>query len=456
MPRLAAPPDPPRSWLVVTPVRDGLVYEAGWRHRRPDGSLKTMKRRLGPAWLERDEDGEYQRRRGRVKPGFLDEHAAIVAKDKLVREVEHDLAEQAAKRARQTIPSFREVAAAYLVWLQEVKDAKPSTLRDHEYLLAEPGTPYRRGNGKHAGPIMKRLGDKPADEITTRTINDLLSAIAKTGVSPRTVNKHRQLISAIFGYACQEATFGLPRNPARAADRRTEPEPARLDFYSVEEVEALARSLEDGLHRDPDRPAVSKAEDIAQRAEDFQDAELVRTAAYAGLRRGELVAIRWRDVDFARRKLTVRRAISADVDAKSTKSRKAREVPLPDQAAGALDRVSKRHDFTTPDDYVFVNRFGRRLDGSALRRRVSKARDAVELRPMRFHDLRHSYGSLLVAGGIDLASVKAAMGHARLATTERYLHARPATELADKFTQAFRGVDPGAGRDAASRPTSAG
>ena len=50
---------------------------------------------------------------------------------------------------------------------------------------------------------------------------------------------------------------------------------------------------------------------------------------------------------------------------------------------------------------------------------------------MRFHDLRHTYGSLLVAGGIDLASVKAAMGHARLSTTERYLHARSATDLAD-------------------------
>ena len=60
---------------------------------------------------------------------------------------------------------------------------------------------------------------------------------------------------------------------------------------------------------------------------------------------------------------------------------------------------------------------------------------------MRFHDLRHTYGSLLVAGGIDLASVKAAMGHSRLATTERYLHARPATELADRFTQALAGVE---------------
>src|SRR5215211_1102902 len=119
-------------------------------------------------------------------------------------------------------------------------------------------------------------------------------------------------------------------------------------------------------------------------------------------------------------------------------SRRARQS----HAAGALDRLSQRRDFTSPDDYVFVNRLGRRLDGSALRRRVERARDAAGLRPLRFHDLRHTYGSLLVAGGVDLASVKAAMGHSRITTTERYLHARSAGELADRFSRALAGADP--------------
>jgi integrase len=154
------------------------------------------------------------------------------------------------------------------------------------------------------------------------------------------------------------------------------------------------------------------------------------------------VALRWRDVDFVGRKLVIRRAVSGEVEVASTKSRRAREVPLPDQAATALDRLSRRKDFTSRDDYVFANRFGRRLDASALRRRFERARDAAGLEPLRFHHLRHTYGSLLVAGGIDLASVKAAMGHARISTTERYLHARPAGELADRFTVALGGSVP--------------
>ena len=414
---------------MVVFTREGTpVYEASWRHREGDGSLRLIKRRLGPAWLEPAADGSLARRPGRPRPGFLDEHAAIVAKDRVVREVEHELAERAdaAARVANAPPTFRRIAHAYLDWLEQVRDAKPATLREHRYLLAEPGTPYRRGGGAYRGLIIESFGDRPADEVTTRDINGMLAKLAATGVSARTINKSRQLICAVYNYASREATFGLPHNPATAADRRPEPERARLDFYSPEEVEALARAVAAGRHRDPRAPAVSADEVQARAVEDGQDAEIVRVAAYTGLRRGELVALRWRDIDFSLCKIVVQRSISADVEANSTKSRRSREVPLPDQAAGALNRLSQRHDFTSRDDYVFVNRMGRRLDASALRRRVERARDAAGLRPLRFHDLRHTYGSLLVAGGVDLASVKAAMGHSRITTTYRGSAARSA------------------------------
>jgi hypothetical protein len=57
----------------------------------------------------------------------------------------------------------------------------------------------------------------------------------------------------------------------------------------------------------------------------------------------------------------------------------ARQVPLTDQAAAAIERLSRRGEFTGPDDYVFPNRLGRRLDPSALRRRFERARDATGL-----------------------------------------------------------------------------
>jgi integrase len=296
---------------------------------------------------------------------------------------------------------------------------------------------------------MKALGDRPAAEITTREVNQLLREIAATGVAPRTVNKARQLIRAIFNYGMKPGTWGLKENPATHADRRREPTPAPLPYFSVEQIEALARALDSAAHRDPAAQDVGDEELAARAAEDAQDAELVRIAAYSGLRMGELVTLRWTDVRFVAHKMMIVRTLSAGVETNSTKSGRVREVPLPDQAAGALDRLSQRPDYTTPDDYVFCNRFGRRLDASALRRRYKHARDAVQLPALRFHDLRHTYGSLLVEGGIDLISVKAAMGHSQISTTERYLHARPATELANRFTSALGGT--GSGRVAVAQ-----
>lgn len=398
-------------------------------------------RALGRAWVEPDGKGGWRRKRGRAPEGVLTEAEAAERMLALVRahDTEQSLLERDTEERRRRGVTFRELAGEYIEWLEHVKGAKPSTLRDHRLLLAEPGQAYGRGGGSSRGLLMAALGDRPAPEVATREIEDLLRSVSATGVAPRTVNKVRQLVCAIFNYGMRPSTYGLGINPAAHAERRREPDRGPLAFYSPEQVEQLARSLADGAHRDRSRPALSPAEIDARAREDVQDAELVRVAAYAGLRRGELVALRWRDLDFIGRKITVRRSLSGDTELRSTKSRRAREVPLPDQAAAALDRLSRRCEFTGPDDYVFANRLGRRLDPSALRRRFERARDAAGLEPLRFHDLRHTYGSLLVAGGIDLASVKAAMGHSRITTTERYLHARPAGELADRFTQALGG-----------------
>lgn len=61
---------------------------------------------------------------------------------------------------------------------------------------------------------MAARGDRPAAEVTTRDIKAMLARVAGRGASPRTVNKHRQLICAIYSYGCQEATFSLAHNPA--------------------------------------------------------------------------------------------------------------------------------------------------------------------------------------------------------------------------------------------------
>ena len=148
------------------------------------------------------------------------------------------------------------------------------------------------------------------------------------------------------------------------------------------------------------------------------------------------MALRWRDVDFAGSALTIARAMSARVES-STKSGRVRRVPLADQAGAALDHMSQRERYTTLDDLVCCNVYGRPLDESALRRRYRRAQAAAGVRPLRFHDLRHTFGSRLAAKGVDVVTIQKAMGHSSLSTTSRYLHARPAAEQAQVFTAAF-------------------
>ena len=96
-------------------------------------------------------------------------------------------------------------------------------------------------------------------------------------------------------------------------------------------------------------------------------------------------------------------------------------------ATPALARVAARHPAGVAGD---------RLDPSAVRRRYLAARDAAALPPLRFHDLRHTAGTLLTRV-LDPVTVRDVLGHADLKTTERYLHAVRASRLAEAATRAF-------------------
>src|ERR1700722_19736550 len=192
----------------------GCFWYAKWsRHGQP------VVRALGRAWVEPDGSGGGRGKRGRAPEGVLTEAEAAGRMLVLMREHDADqtLLERDAEERRRRGVTFRELAGEYLGWLEDVKGAKPSTLRDHRSLLAEPGQAYRRGSGTSRGQIMSALGERPAREVTTREIEDLLRSISSTGVAPRTVNKARQLICAIFNYGTRPSTYDLPANPAQHA-----------------------------------------------------------------------------------------------------------------------------------------------------------------------------------------------------------------------------------------------
>jgi hypothetical protein len=197
----------PSAAIIIRVQGEKPFYEAKFRH---DG--RQVKRRIGPAWLERDETRDWRPRRGRVQDGYYDERRAHAAAAQTVSQYLADAAdiERIEHERRSRGITFREVAQSYLSWLDDVKGAKPSTLADYRYLLAEPGVPYKRRVGESAGHIMEALGNLSAAKVSVRDVDTLLATVSKAGRSARNVNKHRALVAAIFNYGIKDSAFSLP------------------------------------------------------------------------------------------------------------------------------------------------------------------------------------------------------------------------------------------------------
>ena len=419
----------PTGSLLVVARDGGPVFYAKWR----DSTGRQVKRALGPAWMEMNGAG-WKRRRGRPSDDALDERAATIAMGDAIRAHEATLGETRLDRG----VTFADAAERWLHHIEHVEGCKPSTLDDYRYMLAPVETLPRKRGSMPAARIMRAFGHRALASITTSDVARFLARLdLEPSMGPRTVNKHRQVLCSVFEHAMRAESFSLPLNPARATDKRREPDATPIDFYEPEEVLALARAAGNGLHRDPRRPAISPEEIGEQARTNEQDAALYIVAAFTGLRLGELLALRWRNVNFADAKLTVEASWSAG-RLSSPKSRKWRAVPLADQPAAVLDGLSLRARFTERDDLVFCSAVGTYLDPSAVRRRYRRAQQAAGLRPLRFHDLRHSFGSLVIRE-FDPVAVKDFMGHSKITTTERYLHARSRRTDAARLTKAFAG-----------------
>jgi integrase len=413
--------------LIVRAHKGVPFYEAKWR----DATRRQLKRRLGRAWLVPTANGGWKKRRGRVRDGFLDERRAYREMSRVISEVEAE--QQIAPPKRDA--RFEDAVALWMAHLKFEKRAKPSTLDRHRNLLARPRNDIEEQRGAR---IMREFEGRSLRSITTEDVRRFLSRLDREDVSARTVNIHRQILHSVFEYARRKETFGLRFNPVSETAKRPEEGARPVETFEPEEIRAIAEAARTGLHRGRGGYKHSKfsaATDQEWARINEQDAALFLVAGFTGLRLGELLALHWSDVDLDRRILSVSRSMSAGEES-STKSRRARSVPLADQAAAEIRGLQKRRSFTGRNDYVFCRPDGGPLDRSAVRTRFVRAQKAAGVRVRRFHDLRHSFGSLAIQQ-FDLVAVKEMMGHSKLTTTERYLHSKPRPDDVAKLTTIF-------------------
>jgi integrase len=139
------------------------------------------------------------------------------------------------------------------------------------------------------------------------------------------------------------------------------------------------------------------------------------------VRRGEVVAIRWQDIDWDTRLIRVRRNYTRGEFGTPKSRRSSRAVPLADRLFAEL-RAHYEHT-TNHDalDLVFAHpTSGNVLDPSKLRRRFVTCARQAGVRPVRFHDLRHTFGTQMAAAGAPLRAVQEWLGHSDYRTTLIY------------------------------------
>jgi len=408
----------PVGSLRIRAYKDRVYLEVKWR----DSTRTQCQKRLGPAWLEKDTTGEWVKRSGRVKDGFLDDRRAHVLMAEVIAERETELA---AQPRRDRAATFDDAVTAWLDHLEHEKRAKPSTMRDIRVMLASPSSPKQQG-----ARIMRTFSGRKLADISTADVQRFLTGLDRQELSARNCNRHRQALHSIFAYAMRSDTFGLRENPAATTSKRPENGAKQLDVFDPAEVELIAEAARAGLHRNKPKGSLSAVTEKEWTRGIDQDADLYVVAFSTGLRLGELAALRWKDVESDQ--VNVCRAMSAGIES-STKSRAVRSVPLGDQAKAAFDRLRKRENFTSRDDQVFCSAAGTPLDSASIRKRFIKAQEAAGVRVRTFHDLRHSFASRAIIG-FDPVTVQRLMGHADLQTTARYLHSRPRDDEGAKLS----------------------
>src|SRR4051812_30268194 len=294
--------------------------------------------------------------------------------------------------------TFADACAEYLRYVEVDLDRKPSTVGDYRSIIR--------------AHLLPAFGSLRLEDVTGDGIEAWKATLT---VGNRTKVKILTVLNGVLKRA--RRVHKLRYDPMADVEKPRHRGSSGIEVFSPEEVWALVRA-----------------------AECEQDAAIFLTAAFTGLRRGELVALRWRDVDWGASRLRVSGSFAGG-RLTTPKSGKVRSVPLAPDVAAALARLAERERWTGDDDLVFPGVLGRHLDASALARRYKAALKRAELRRLRFHDLRHTFGTRMIAKA-DIRRVQEWMGHADVATTMKYLHyvERPdeAALVAEAFALASR------------------
>jgi integrase len=266
--------------------------------------------------------------------------------------------------------------------------------------------------------VIPRIGRVPLDKVSPLDLQGLYADLVKAGLSHRSVHHTHRVLHRAFVQAVRWNL--IARNPC---DGATAPKPERSEMHPLTADQATA---------------------LLTSTRDHPSHALYALAVSTGMRIGELMALRWQEVDFEGERLFVRRALQRQrvdglaktalvfIEPKTARSRRA--IKLSQTALAALREHRRRqleyrlsvgpawHD----QDLVFANETGGPLDPAWQSATFKETLRALGLPVIRFHDLRHTAATLLLARGVHPKVVSEMLGHATITLTlDTYSHLVP-------------------------------
>lgn len=234
--------------------------------------------------------------------------------------------------------------------------------------------------------FLEFIGETMMDRITPQMIEEYKIYRVKNIISPVTVNIELRSLKAFFNTALKWEV--IERNPFNKVNFMRLPE-EKPEYFNNAQVKALIGVMESRWLRD-----------------------MTLLSLNTGMRRAELVNLRWTDIDFTKMILSVRNS-----DTFKTKSRKERAIPLNTLAIGILKGQPPR------SDYVFSKANGTQYTKSYVSQIFKEAVRKANLDDRySFHSLRHTFATNLLKSGVGVVEVQRLLGHSNISVTMGYSH----------------------------------
>lgn len=277
--------------------------------------------------------------------------------------------------------------------------------------------------------LLPRFGSMKVAAITVEDVAALIRDLDRQGLATSYIENHLKPLTGTLGYAVRRRM--IPVNPCSLLTRDDRPErrERKTDHvWNDDEIEALIQAAE---------------KIAAQPASRYNYAPLLRMACFTGLRLGELLGLRWEDVDLQEGVLHVRRQYTRLGEYGPPKTKAAlRRIPLPPDLVRFLREQRIASSYSRDEHPVFAARNGQPLSHrNATRRGFEKAAAHAEIEGVTFHSMRHAFASRMIHRGISSTVLAKLMGHESSAITERrYIHLFDQQRTDDAVRQAMATV----------------